>query len=60
MIREYLGDGLYADYDGEQFRLHTQRNEGEHEVFLEPHVLAAFLAFVERERKRRAGQLNDW
>lgn len=42
----YLGDGLYASFDGWQFWLRAPRSEGDHEVALEPQTLAAFLAFV--------------
>lgn len=41
----YLGDGLYASFDGWQFRLWTQRDFGVHEVFLEPSVVHAFMEF---------------
>lgn len=54
----YLGDGLYASFDGYQFRLWTERGSVTHEVFLDSHTLAAFSAFVdatcEREEKARA------
>jgi hypothetical protein len=39
---EYLGDGLYASFDGYQFCLRTPRDVGDHIVYLEPPVLAAF------------------
>lgn len=44
----YLGDGLYAEFDGWQFRLYTDRGPGlgVHEVYLEPAVLLRFLALV--------------
>lgn len=43
--QRYLGDGLYADFDGFQFRLYTERENGIHEVYLDGPTLAAFLAF---------------
>lgn len=46
MLKEYLGDGLYAEFDGWQFRLYTERENGVHEVYLEPSVLSAFLNFI--------------
>lgn len=46
---EYLGDGLYASYDGWQFRLWTERENGVHEVFLDPHALHNFIEFTKRE-----------
>jgi hypothetical protein len=48
MPREYLGDGLYADYDGYQVALFAPRGAGEHFVALEPAVLQAFFGFVGR------------
>ena len=49
--RAYLGDGLYADYDGFQIRLWasdgvTMTNE----VFLDPYVLQNLIIFAERLR----------
>ena len=31
----YLGDGLYASFDGWQIKLRAPRDGGDHEVFLE-------------------------
>ena len=44
----YLGDGLFASFDGFQFYLRAPREGGDHVVALEPEVLRAFLAFVQR------------
>lgn len=38
----YLGDGLYASFDGFMFILRAPRGDGDHWVALEPRVLAAF------------------
>jgi len=38
----YLGDGLYASFDGEHFILRAPRDGGDHWVALEPSVLAMF------------------
>lgn len=46
----YIGDGLYASFDGYSFWLRAQRDGGDHEVALEPDVLAEFLAFIEAVR----------
>jgi len=43
----YLGDGLYAVWDGFSICLRAPRSDGDHKVWLEPDVLMAFLAFVE-------------
>jgi hypothetical protein len=38
----YLGDGLYASFDGYMFILRTPREHGDHWIGLEPDVLQAF------------------
>ncbi len=43
----YLGDGLYASFDGYQVRLRAPREDGDHEVFLEASTLKAFLQFLD-------------
>ena len=48
----YLGDGLYASYDGWQIKLRAPREDGDHEVFLEPAVLREFERFVQVTRAR--------
>ena len=35
----YLGDGIYIEYDGYQFTLRTQRDEGEHRIHLDAYVM---------------------
>ena len=42
----YLGDGVYASYDGFQIRLRAPRMEGDHEVFLEPLTLSSLLRYA--------------
>jgi hypothetical protein len=46
MSETYLGDGLYASFDGWMITLKAPREDGEHWVGLEPEVLEAFLRFV--------------
>jgi hypothetical protein len=46
MDETYLGNGLYASFDGWQFCLRAPRETGDHVVYLEPHVLAAFIAYA--------------
>ena len=41
----YLGDGLYASFDGYQIWLRAPQMEGDHLVALEPPVYAALVAF---------------
>jgi hypothetical protein len=46
---EYLGDGLYADFDGWQIELFASNGISKtNRVFLEPVVLRNFLAYAER------------
>jgi hypothetical protein len=47
MKEVYLGDGLYASFDGYMIRLRAPRADGDHWVGLEPAVLAAFDAYRE-------------
>lgn len=41
----YLGDGLYASFDGYHFVLKTERENGIHWVGLEPPVFDALIHF---------------
>lgn len=44
--RTYLGDGVYAGYDGYSIILTTENGfSGTNEIFLEPHVLDALIEF---------------
>ena len=52
--QEYLGDGLYAEFDGDQVWLFTHDGyQRTNEVALEPGVLESFLKYVERLRGGR-------
>lgn len=42
----YLGDGLYASFDGYQVKLRAPREFGDHVVYLEPRVLDEFMKYV--------------
>jgi hypothetical protein len=44
---EYLGDGLYASFDGYQVRLRAPRDGGDHEVYLDAATLQAFMQFLD-------------
>ena len=51
---EYLGDAVYASFDGWQIKLRT--GDGNHQViYLEPSVYAALLRYVEglNEHKKK-------
>lgn len=45
---EYLGDGLYASFDGYHIWLRAPRENGDHEVALEPPVWAALVRYADR------------
>lgn len=44
----YLGDGLYASFDGFMITLRAPRQGGDHHVSLEPDVLASFIRYLHR------------
>lgn len=46
----YLGDGLYASFDGFMWKLRAPREDGDHWVGLEPSVLREFEEFVKRTK----------
>lgn len=50
---EYLGDGLYVRFDGWQFWLRAPREDGDHEVALEPLSLERFERYVAIVRRKR-------
>lgn len=55
----YIGDGVYARWDGMTVLLETERDNGTHYIYLEPaHVenIVKLLASEPRIAKRRAGQ----
>lgn len=42
----YLGDGLYASFDGYSIGLRTPRDDSDHWVYLEPEVVVALQRFM--------------
>lgn len=47
--REYLGDGLYVEFDGYQLKLSASNGMFDHDtVYLEPGVLRALIAYIKR------------
>ena len=52
----YLGDGLYASFDGWQITLRAPRESGDHYVCLEPSVYRALLEFVEQQQRAALGE----
>jgi hypothetical protein len=47
VTERYLGDGLYASWDGFQVKLRAPRDGGDHEIYLEPGVFNEFVLFIE-------------
>jgi hypothetical protein len=55
MVPVYLGDGLYASFDGFQIELFAYNGvEKTNIVYLEPSVLKSFEAYVKSIRERGA------
>lgn len=52
MNEVYLGDGLYASFDGYHVSLRAPRGDTHHIVYLEPEVLATFIKWVESLKKK--------
>lgn len=47
--RTYLGDGLYAEYDGYQFMLAANNGiQDTNVVYIDPRVLVAFMNYVQK------------
>lgn len=50
MNTTYLGDGVYAEDDGENLELYTERGNGRHWLVLGDQETWALLKFLERSR----------
>jgi hypothetical protein len=55
----YLGDGLYASFDGLSIWLRAPREHGDHIVALEPEVWVALTLFVAELRKQLEQEQNN-
>lgn len=42
----YLGDGLYASYDGYQVKLRAPRLGGDHVIYLDPIVMTELVVYI--------------
>jgi hypothetical protein len=59
-LEEYLGDGLYAEYDGYQVALKANSREHPSDtVYLEPYTLERFVKFVEKINKAEHAESDD-
>jgi len=56
MDKTYLGDGVYATFDGYQVWLTTERENGEHKIAIDPYVMACleeyYRAAVQKQRSQ--------
>lgn len=48
LVQDYIGDGVYVSYQGFDIQISTPRSDGDHTVFLEPHVFAELVRFARR------------
>ena len=46
----YIGDGVYASFDGYSIVLETQRTDGCDKIYLEPSVCDELLSYIKRVR----------
>lgn len=51
---EYLGDGVYASFDGYNIVLDLRAQDSTTRIALEPLVLSALITYAERVRKERS------
>ena len=56
---EYLGDGVYASFDGYHVWLDTRAQEPINRIGLEPTVLRAFQEYISRIEKATDPQIED-
>jgi hypothetical protein len=56
----YLGDGLYASFDGWQVILRAPREHGDHYVALEPEVMMSFRRYLEALYLEYPGHFPSW
>jgi hypothetical protein len=56
---EYLADGVYASFDGWQIKLRTEREDGNHVIYLEPQLWDVLKTFAKRCGMDRAEPANQ-
>ena len=56
----YLGDGLYASFDGWHVILRVPRDGGDHVVALEPEVLSALHNYLEALDRKYPDHFPRW
>jgi hypothetical protein len=56
----YLGDGLYASFDGWHVVLRAPRQGGDHFVALEPETMMSFRRYLEALNLKYPGHFPKW
>lgn len=57
---EYVGDGVYVQFDGADLRLFTERVEGVDEIFIEPIAFKSLLRFLCKLRDEKKLSADAW
>ena len=60
MLRVYLGDGLYGEFDGYMVTLRAPRDGGDHWVGLEPEVMQSFLDWIKALMRTYPDRTDRW
>lgn len=55
----YLGDGVYASFDGYQIWLDTRAQEPVNRIALEPAAYSALLKYVEHLRRKAVAESSE-
>lgn len=59
MNKDYLGDGVYIEYDGHQIRLFASNGIFDtNQIFMEPAVLNSFLRYIEQLKIEHGDRLK--
>jgi hypothetical protein len=58
MDETYLGDGLYASFDGMQIRLRAPRDGGDHYVYLDHGVYRQLQEFMRQLEQLNPGETS--
>jgi hypothetical protein len=56
--KKYIGDGVYAEFSGWDFKLTTQRENVENTIYLEPPMIALLYNWMQELRNQPNPQLN--
>ena len=59
MSKVYLGDSVYADFDGFMICLTTENGEGPSDtIYLEPEVMLALIQYAESLKSSEPGEMD--